>query len=331
MKLVIQIPCYNEAESLPVTLRALPRAVAGFDRVEWLVIDDGSSDATGRVARELGVDHLVTFTSNQGLARAFTAGLDAALKAGADVIVNTDADNQYRAEDIALLVAPILDGKAELVIGARPIDSIASFSGVKKLLQKLGSAVVRFVSRTEVPDAPSGFRALSREAAMRLNVFNDYTYTLETIIQAGQKSMAIATVPIRVNAALRPSRLVKSIPSYLRRSLVTIVRIFVVYKAFRFFVSVGLSVFLLGVLGGLRYLYYYATGSGAGHVQSLILSSILLGIGFQTMLTAFLADLLAVNRRLMEDVQYRLRKLELSETGSAGACPPAPADPPSQR
>ena len=312
MKLIIQIPCFNEAEALPVTLKDLPRKVPGFSSVEWLVINDGSRDDTEEVARRCGVDHIVSFTNNQGLARAFLAGLNAAVKLGADVIVNTDADNQYMAADIPALIAPILAGQADVVIGARPVGEITSFSPAKKFLQKLGSAVVRFVSKTDVPDAPSGFRAMTREAALRFNVFNDYTYTLETIIQAGQKNIATTSVPVRVNGVMRPSRLVKSIPSYIRKSLVTIVRIFVVYKAFRFFMSVGVTVFALGFLGGIRYLYFYATGEGGGHVQSLILSSILLGVGFQTMLTAFLADLLAVNRRLMEDVQYRVKHLEYS-------------------
>ena len=313
MKLIIQIPCYNEAEALPITLKDLPREVPGFNVVEWLVINDGSTDNTEAIARKYGVDHIVSVTNNQGLARTFLAGLDAAVRLGADIIVNTDADNQYVAADIPALVAPILAGKADVVIGARPINEIDSFSSIKKILQKAGSAVVRFVSKTDIPDAPSGFRAMTREAAMRFNVFNDYTYTLETIIQAGQKGIAIISVPIRVNKVLRPSRLVKSIRSYLTKSLITIVRIFVVYKAFRFFMSVGLTLLCLGLIGGVRYLYYYATGDGAGHVQSLILASILLGVGFQTMLTAFLADLLAVNRRLMEDVQYRVKKMELSK------------------
>jgi glycosyltransferase involved in cell wall biosynthesis len=310
MKLIIQIPCYNEAETLPITLSELPRSVPGFTQVEWLVIDDGSTDTTAGIARKCGVDHVVSFTGNQGLARAFMAGLDAAIRLGADVIVNTDADNQYMAADIPALIAPLLAGDADIVVGTRPINEITSFSPVKKFLQKAGSSVVRFVSKTNIPDAPSGFRAMSREAALRFNVFNDYTYTLETIIQAGQKSIAMTSVPVRVNKALRPSRLVKSIPTYLVKSLVTIVRIFVVYKAFRFFMSVGLTLFGAGLLGGVRFLYYYLSGDGSGHIQSLILSSILLGIGFQTMLTAFLADLLAVNRRLMEDIQYRVKKLE---------------------
>lgn len=313
MKLIIQIPCHNEAESLPVTLAELPRTVAGFDTVEWLVIDDGSSDATVDVARAHGVDHVVGFTARQGLARAFLAGLDACIRQGADVIVNTDADNQYRADDIPLLTAPLLAGRADMVIGARPIDDINTFSPVKKLLQKLGSAVVRLVSRTDIADAPSGFRAMSREAALSLNVFNEYTYTLETIIQAGQKGLAVTSVPVRVNPELRPSRLVKSVGSYTRRSLVTIARIFVVYKAFRFFMAIGVTELVLGLLVGIRFLWYYLAGAGAGHIQSLILASILVGVGFQTILTAFLADLLAVNRRLMEDVQCRVKRLELPE------------------
>jgi glycosyltransferase involved in cell wall biosynthesis len=308
MKLIIQIPCYNEAETLGITLAELPRSLPGFDQVEWLVINDGSQDATVEVARQNGVDHVVSFSKNQGLARAFMAGLDAGLKLGADVIVNTDADNQYNADDIPLLVQPILDGKADVVIGARPISEIDHFPLIKKVLQKLGSLVVRLASRTEIPDAPSGFRAMSRDAAMRLNVFSDFSYTMETIIQAGQKNMAIMSVPIRVNEDLRPSRLVKSIPNYLRKSAMTIVRIFVVYKPFRFFMALGMVSFSAGFLIGLRYLYFYLfTQDAAGHIQSLILASILLGMGFQAFALAFIADLLAVNRRLMEDVQYRLR------------------------
>ena len=282
----------------------------GFDRVEWLIINDGSTDNTAEVAKANGADHVVSFAKNQGLACIFMAGLDACIKLGADVIVNTDADNQYNAKDIPLLTKPILDKKADLVIGVRPISEMKHFSLIKRQLQKLGSWVVRRASKTAVPDAPSGFRAMSREAALRLNVFNDYTYTLETIIEAGQKNMAIISVPVRVNEELRPSRLVKSIPSYLRKSIVAIVRIFVVYKPFRFFMTIGLLLFSAGFIIGLRFLYYYFRDGGAGHVQSLIFASILLGIGFQTMLVAFLADLLAVNRRLMEDVQYRLRKKE---------------------
>ncbi len=313
MKLIIQVPCYNEAETLAITLQALPREVAGFSKIEWLVIDDGCTDNTVEVARSHGVDHVISFPGNQGLARSFVAGLEASVRLGADVIVNTDADNQYSAADIPALVAPVLAGKAEIVVGARPIEVIESFSGAKKLLQKIGSGVVRLFSNTDIPDAPSGFRAISRDAALRLNVFSDYTYTLETIIQAGQKNIPITFVPVRVNKELRPSRLMKSLSSYVVKSVVTIARIFVLYKPFRFFMSVGVVVFSTGFLIGLRFLYYYVTGDGDGHIQSLILSSILLGVGFQAILVAFLADLLAMNRRLMEDVQYRLKKRECAE------------------
>jgi len=322
MKLIIQIPCYNEAATLAAALRELPRKVDGFDSVEWLIINDGSTDATVEVAKANGVDHIIGFPRNKGLARGFMAGLEACLALGADVIVNTDADNQYCAADIPALVRPILEGRAEIVIGSRPIAEIRHFSPLKKLLQKLGSSVVRWVSRTDVEDAPSGFRALSREAALRLNIYSDYTYTLESIIQAGRRGMAIVSVPVRVNRELRPSRLVKSIPGYLKKSILTILRIFVVYKPFAFFMSIGAAVFLVGFLLGLRFLYYLFTGGGAGHVQSLILAAVLLGMGFQTILVAFLSDLLAVNRALLEDIQYRLRKNRIAKdrfsSGSRG-------------
>jgi glycosyltransferase involved in cell wall biosynthesis len=309
MKLIIQIPCFNEAEALPATLAELPRSVRGFDEVEWLVVNDGSTDNTVDTARRCGVDHVVSFKRNLGLSRAYVAGLKASLELGADVIVNTDADNQYRAADIPALVAPILSGSADIVIGARPITTIRHFSLLKKALQALGSAVVRSVSGTSVDDAPSGFRAVSREAAMRLHVFNEYTYTLETIIQAGRKNMVVVSVPVRVNKDVRPSRLVKSIPLYIRKSIFTMLRIFVVYRPFRFFMAVGGTVFAAGILVGLRFVALLVfRGGGGGHVQSLILASILLGIGFQTMLTAFLADLLAVNRTLLEDIEFRAWK-----------------------
>ena len=308
MKLMIQIPCYNEAGTLAISLAELPREVHGFDAVEWLIVDDGSSDETVKVAKENGVHHVVRHTRNQGLARAFMTGLDACLNLGADVIVNTDADNQYNADDITGLVAPILEGRADIVVGARPIETIEHFSPIKKIMQKLGSWVVRVASNTDIPDAPSGFRAMSRAAAQQLMVFNDYTYTLETIIQAGQKNMAITSTPVRVNQDLRPSRLVKSVPAYIKRSVITIIRIFVIYRPFRFFGSIGAILFGLGVLLGLRFLYYYITGGGAGHIQSLILVSVLLGMGFQTILIAFVADLLAANRKLMEDIRYLRRR-----------------------
>ena len=305
MKLIIQIPCFNEAETLGIALSALPRQVPGFDTVEWLIIDDGSTDDTVKVALEHGVNHVVRHTRNQGLARGFMNGLQACLERGADVIVNTDADNQYQADDIPLLTAPIVAGKADIVVGARPIEAIEHFSPVKKLLQRLGSWVVRVASKTSIPDAPSGFRAMSRSAAQRLTVFSDYTYTLETIIQAGQKNMAITSVPIRVNGDLRPSRLVKSISSYIRRSIVTIIRVFVIYRPFRFFGSIGLVLFSAGFLIALRFLYKWLMSDYGydGHIQSLILASSLMIIGFQTILIAFVADLLSANRKLMEEVR----------------------------
>lgn len=304
MKLIIQIPCYNEANTLAISLKSLPREVSGFDMVEWLVIDDGSQDQTVKVALENGVDHVVRHTRNQGLARAFMNGLDASLKLEADVIVNTDADNQYNADDIPKLIRPILEKKADIVVGARPIEAIKHFSPVKKLLQKLGSWVVRVASKTDIPDAPSGFRAMSRDAAKRMMVFNDYTYTLETIIQAGQRDMAITSVPIRVNEDLRPSRLVKSTPSYVRRSIATIIRIFVIYRPFRFFGTIGAALFCLGIMIGLRFLWYFFHSNGDGHVQSLILAGVLLVMGSITILVAFLTDLMAANRKLLEEIRY---------------------------
>ncbi len=308
MKLIIQIPCFNESGTLAIALKALPRSVPGFDKVEWLIIDDGSQDDTVKVARECGVDHIVSHTRNQGLARGFMTGLDACLRNGADVIVNTDADNQYNADDIPALTAPILEKRADIVVGARPIETIKHFSPAKKFLQKLGSWVVRIASNTDIPDAPSGFRAMSRDAAERLMVFNDYTYTLETIIQAGQKNMAITSIPIRVNEDLRPSRLVKSIPSYIKRSIITIIRIFIIYRPFRFFGIIGLVLFGIGFLIGLRFVFNYLSGDGDGHIQSLILAALLLGMGFQTLLIAVIADLLAANRKLLEEIRHKLSR-----------------------
>jgi len=333
MKLIIQIPCFNEAEVLPATLSELPRRVQGFDEVEWLIINDGSTDNTVDIARRCGVDHVVSFKRNLGLSRAYIAGLKASLELGADVIVNTDADNQYRAADIPALVAPVLSGRADIVVGARPIKTIQHFSILKKALQALGSAVVRSVSGTSVEDAPSGFRAVSREAAMRLHVFNEYTYTLETIIQAGRKNMVVLSVPVRVNEDIRPSRLVKSIPLYIKKSIFTMLRIFVVYRPFRFFMAVGGTVVGAGVLLGVRFLALLVfRGGGGGHVQSLILASILLGVGFQTMLTAFLADLLAVNRTLLEDIEFRSWKnADLAAQAAAGRRRPDGASIPARK
>jgi glycosyltransferase involved in cell wall biosynthesis len=309
MKLLIQIPCYNEAETLAITLSALPREVPGFDKVEWLIIDDGSTDKTIDVAQKNGADHIVRHTRNRGLARAFLTGIREAVRLGADVIVNTDADNQYNADDIPALIQPIIKGQADIVVGARPIDSIAHFSPIKKILQKIGSWVVRTASNTDIPDAASGFRAMSRDAVQQLVVFDNYTYTLETIIQAGQKNMAITSVPIRVNADLRPSKLVKNVPSYVIHSVVTIVRIFIVYRPFRFFCSIGVILFGTGLLIGMRFMWFYFNGHGAGHVQSLILAGVLVGMGFQTLLIAVIADLLSVNRTMMEDVSLNLKNI----------------------
>jgi glycosyltransferase involved in cell wall biosynthesis len=310
-KLIIQIPCYNEAESLPITLAELPREVPGIDVVEWLIIDDGSVDDTVEVALANGVDHIVRMKRNSGLAKVFMAGLDACLELDADVILNTDADNQYCAADIPALVEPIVAGRADYVIGARPIADIPHFSLIKKALQKLGSWAVRVASNTEVPDAPSGFRAMSRRCALRLNVLSEYTYTIETIIQAGRAGMAIENVPVRVNGDLRPSRLVKSISSYVRRSLVTIARIFMTYKPMRFFMVPGLVFFALGVLVGLRFVYFFAIGQGQGNIQSLILTAILILVGVQLMLFGLLAELVGNNRKLLEDIQWRTRRMEL--------------------
>jgi glycosyltransferase involved in cell wall biosynthesis len=309
-KLIIQIPCYNEETALGVTLSALPREIPGVDVVEWLIIDDGSTDKTVEVARANGVDHIVRLPRHQGLARAFIAGLDASLGAGADLIVNADADNQYCADDIPRLIAPILAGEAEIVVGARPISEIEHFSPVKKLLQKLGSWVVRRASNTDIADAPSGFRAMSRDAAMRLHVFNEYTYTLETIIQAGQKGMVIASVPIRTNEDLRPSRLVKSIPDYIRHQVLTLLRIFMTYRPFRFFAVPGIALLSLGLLIGLRFIYFYATSRGAGHIQSLILAALLMGMGTFLAIVGLLADLISVNRQLLEQVDWRVQRIE---------------------
>ncbi len=313
-KLIIQIPCYNEEATLGMTLAQLPRQLPGIDTVEWLIINDGSFDQTVAVARACGVDHIVSFEHNQGLAKAFMAGIEASLKAGADIIVNTDADNQYCADDIPLLIEPILLGQAEVVIGARPILEIKHFSPSKKILQKLGSWVVRLASNTNVPDAPSGFRAFSRNAAMQFNVFNEYTYTLETLIQAGQKGIAITSVPIRINSDLRPSRLVKSIPSYIKRSVFTILRIFMTYRPLRFFMVLGSIPFSLGFLLCVRWLVLFFEDTTRSRTPSLILAAILILIGFQLWMFGLVADLMAVNRKILEDVQLRLRREEFEKS-----------------
>lgn len=325
MKLIIQIPCYNEEATLGLTLSELPRQLPGIDQVEWLIINDGSRDRTLEVAQAAGVDHIVDLQSNQGLAKGFMAGIEACLAAGADIIVNTDADNQYCAADIPKLISPILEGNAQIVIGARPIQEIQHFSPIKKLLQKLGSFVVRLASQTKIPDAPSGFRAISREAALRLNVFNEYTYTLETIIQAGQKGLVITSVPIRTNGFLRPSRLVKSIPAYVQHSILTIVRIFMTYRPLKFFMMLGSIPFSLGFLLCCRWLLLFwgiiGDNPAKPRVPSLILAAMLILIGVQLGVFGLIADLMGVNRQLLEDIQLRLRRREYDLKNSKGDRP----------
>lgn len=312
MKLIIQIPCYNEAGTLSIALDHLPKHIDGIDEIEVLIINDGSTDDTVQVARDWGVNHIVSFKQNKGLARGFMAGIDACLHLGADIIVNTDADDQYCGEDIAKLVEPILKEKAEIVIGERPIDETEHFSKKKKMFQHLGSWVVRVASNTDIPDAPSGFRAYSREAALRLNVVNEYTYTLETIIQAGWNRIPMTSVPIRTNAELRPSRLFKSMWRYMKRSSTVILRSFAMYKPMRFFGILGSVFFGTGLLLGLRFVWIFlSTGSGSGHIQSLILCAALLMIGAQILIAGVQADLISDNRKLLEDVQYRVRKMEI--------------------
>lgn len=312
VKLIIQIPCYNEEQTLPQTLHDLPRAIPGVDVIEVLVIDDGSTDHTVDVARAHGVQHIVRHAHNRGLAQAFLSGLQAAVHAGADIIVNTDADNQYRGEDIVRLVQPILAGHADMVIGDRGVAQHPYFSPVKRWLQQVGSWVVGQAAGVQVPDATSGFRAFTREAALRLLVLSEYSYTLETLIQAGARRMAVVHVPIRVNPQTRPSRLMRSIPDFLSHSATTIVRIYAMYRPLRIFVGAGLLFLVAGLILGLRFLYFLIVqGSGVGHVQSLILMAVLLIVGFQTMLIGLLADLVGFNRKILEETLYRLRRIEL--------------------
>ncbi len=318
-KLIIQIPCLNEASTLPATLADLPRTVEGVDVIEWLIIDDGSRDGTSEVARAHGVHHVVRFRRNKGLAAAFTAGIDACLKAGADFIVNTDADNQYAAKDITRLVAPLIAGEADIVIGDRNIRDIAHMSWPKKLLQRLGSWVVRQVSNTQVPDTTSGFRAYTREAALRMTIVSEFSYTLESIIQAGKIKMAIAHVEVGTNPHTRPSRLFNSVYGYIKQSAATIVRIYTMHEPLKVFSYIGGSIFAVGVAISLRYLYFLIAGDTYGdrHLQSLILSAVLMIVGFQVVVIGLVADAISGTRKLLEDILYRIRRLELRKDGIA--------------
>jgi glycosyltransferase involved in cell wall biosynthesis len=317
MKLIIQIPCLNEEATLPEALASIPRKISGIDLVEVLIVDDGSTDRTSAVARAHGADHVVRFPRRRGLAYGFTAGLDACLRLGADVIVNTDADNQYPASDIPRLIAPILAGEADMVIGDRRVSEVAHFSWTKRRLQELGSWVVRKVSGTDVPDTTSGFRAFTRDAALRLNIVSEFTYTLETIIQAGKKKMAVAHLPIEAKET-RPSRLFSSTWDYVKRSGATILRIYAMYEPFKVFILLGSALFSAGCVLGLRYAYFWWLGDIRGHIQSAVLSVLLLILGFQTLQWGIMADLIASNRKLLEDLLYRVRKAELGPPGRRG-------------
>jgi len=312
MKLIVQIPCLNEEANLPETLKAIPRQIEGIDCVEVLIIDDGSTDRTAEVARAHGADHVVRFTKRKGLAAGFMAGLDACLRLGADIIVNTDADHQYPGYEIPRLIAPILSGEADMVVGDREIRQVAHFSPMKRQLQGLGSWVVRKVSGTRVPDVTSGFRALNREAALHINIVTEFTYTLESIIQAGKKKLAVAHLAVATQQT-RPSRLFSSSWEYVKRSAAAILRIYAMYEPFKVFLLLGLALFLAGFVLGLRYAFFWWLGDIKGHLQSAILSVLLLILGFQTLQWGVMADLIASNRKLIEDLLYRVRKMELGD------------------
>jgi glycosyltransferase involved in cell wall biosynthesis len=319
MKLIIQIPCLNEAETLPATLADLPKSVPGIDVIETLIIDDGSRDDTVTVARAHGVTHVVRFRRRKGLAAAFMAGIDASLKAGADFIVNTDADNQYAGADIPRLLAPLQSGQADIVIGDRNIRDLQHMSWSKRFLQRVGSWVVRQVSGTQVPDTTSGFRAYTRQAALQMNIVSEFSYTLESIIQAGKKKMAIAHVPVGSNARTRPSRLFDSVFSYIKASSATIVRIYSMYEPLKVFTYLGSFVFLIGLAIAGRFVYFYLfTHDSAGKVQSLILAAMLMIVGFQIVLIGLVADVISGTRKLLEDLLYRVRSMELGDRARPG-------------
>jgi len=310
MKLIIQIPCYNEEKTLQVTYKDLPRLIAGIDEIETLIINDGSTDNTVEVARKIGVNHIVSFNRNKGLARAFSAGIEKCLELGADIIVNTDADNQYCGQDIPKIVKPVVEGKADVVVGDRQTNKISHFSWTKKKLQKTGSALIRKLSNTKVADTVSGFRAFSRDAAMRINTLTEFSYTIESLIQLGNQKQKIISVPIRTNEELRESRLFKSIPGFLSMQLSTILRVYATYKALRVFTVIGLIIILPGLLGFCRFLYYYFTTGGEGHIQSLIFSTVLINIGFIVFMFGIIADLISSNRKLIEKALYKIKKIE---------------------
>ena len=320
VKLIIQIPCYNEAETLPTTVKALPTEILGIDEIEFLVIDDGSEDATASVARDAGVHHVLELQHHVGLASAFVAGLEACLARGADIIVNTDADNQYNAGDIPRLVEPILKGRAELVIGDRGVATLEEFSPVKRLLQRFGSRVIAAASGVSTPDATSGFRAIGRDAALRTLVLSEYSYTLETLIQAGARKTAIEYVKVRTNPQTRPSRLMRGIPDYIINSTATIIRAYTMYRPLRLFSAVSLLLILGGLIPGIRFSYFYLIGQGGGKIQSLILAAILIIVGFQVMLIGLVADLIGFNRRITEEVLFRIRRLE-ADAGNRESAP----------
>jgi glycosyltransferase involved in cell wall biosynthesis len=313
MKLIVQIPCYNEEQTLPKTVADIPRQIAGVDQVEILIIDDGSTDKTIQVARDVGVDHIIRNKRNLGLARSFRRGLDACLRLGADLIVNTDGDNQYAGSDIPKLIQPILDGKAELVIGDRQTATIPHFSPMKRFLQWLGSGVVRRLSGVQVPDTVSGFRAISQEAALKLNIISSYSYTVEMLIQAGKKQMAVAHIPVRTNPQTRESRLFTSIPKFIESQLTSMIRMYAMYRPLRVFFYIGTVLSLVGIVPIIRFLYFFAAGSGDGHIQSLILGGVFLSMGFIAYLVGLVADLISHNRQLIEMTLERVRRSELEK------------------